>query len=183
MLARGTKLKENQITHREDGVTEITAYYKGEPQIVLVDTIDWPLVEPYYWFIDQVKKGQFYVSTYTGQWQEKGKRKIRMHRLFLPDSKQVDHIDRNRFNHCRSNLRAATNQQNNMNRGKIEGTSCKYIGVSWDSKRKKFQAGIKFNGKRIALGRFISAEEAARVRDAKAVELFGEFASLNFPKQ
>lgn len=39
------------------------------------------------------------------------------------------------------------------------------------------------NGKTIYLGSYNTSEEAARVYDTKAKELFGDFALLNFPEQ
>ena len=42
---------------------------------------------------------------------------------------------------------------------------------------------ISFKGVRIWLGSFLDEVEAARAYDAKAVELFGEFARLNFPDE
>lgn len=44
------------------------------------------------------------------------------------------------------------------------------------------QGYIHFNYKKINLGTYKSIEEAARVYDIKAKELFGEFAWLNFPE-
>ena len=46
---------------------------------------------------------------------------------------------------------------------------------------RRWVARIRNNRKDIGIGRFDTAEEAARAYDAKAAELFGEFASLNFP--
>jgi hypothetical protein len=186
MISLGTKLAKNEVSHNpETGVTTIFCLHKGQRMEILIDTADWPLVEPYSWYAEKAKK-TFYANTNTGSWKngKRGKRQ-RLHALLFPEAQQVDHQDHNGLNCCRGNLRPSTHQQNNWNRTKNQKpTSCKYLGVSWDKTRQKFQAGIKINGKRIALGRFDSAEEAARVRDAKALELFGEFASLNFrPEQ
>ena len=47
----------------------------------------------------------------------------------------------------------------------------------------KWFAKIYFEGRRIWLGYFLHETEAARAYDAKAVELFGEFAHLDFPEE
>ena len=110
----------------------------------------------------------------------------RVHRLlaetFIPNPNNlpfVDHIDRDKTNNSLSNLRWATNQQNCMNASKTKNTSSLYKGVSWFKQAKKWQSQIKFNGKKIHLGLFNSEEDSARAYDLKAIELFGEFASIN----
>ena len=91
----------------------------------------------------------------------------------------IDHIDRDTKNNSLSNLRWVTNQENMMNKTKQNNTSSLYKGVYWHKQNKKWQSNIKFNGKSIYLGLFNSEEAAARKYDQKAIELFGEFASIN----
>jgi len=91
---------------------------------------------------------------------------------------QVDHIDHNPLNNCRSNLRVVTNAQNQMNSRKRVGCSSKYKGVS--NRYNKWRVYIKLNGESIYLGSYNDEIEAAKVYDKKAKELFGEYASLNF---
>lgn len=57
-----------------------------------------------------------------------------------------------------------------------------YKGVYFHKCQQKFNVRISANNKRFDLGYYDSAEEAARAYDAKAKELFGEFAYLNFPE-
>lgn len=92
-----------------------------------------------------------------------------------------DHADRNFLNNQKNNLREATKQQNAQNSSKILGTICNYKGVYFEAKRNKFKCAIRFNGKLIHLGYFSDELEAAKMYDSKALELFKEFASINFP--
>ena len=48
---------------------------------------------------------------------------------------------------------------------------------------KPWRAYIRHNQKLIHLGMYKTKEEAARAYDKKAVEVFGEFAHLNFPEE
>ena len=97
-------------------------------------------------------------------------------------SQMYDHIDRNAFNNQKNNLRPATQQQNCFNRPKGAGCSSQYKGVSWKKNLKKWAAQIKYEQRAIYLGCYQTEVEAAKVYDAKAKELFGEFAVLNFPQ-
>jgi hypothetical protein len=114
----------------------------------------------------------------------RGKR-IFMHRLILPPprGKMTDHSDGNRANNCRCNLRVCDRSENSHNCRKSGGGSSIYKGVSYDRKTHKWCARCFYRGRRIPLGFFESDIEAARAYDRKAVELFGEFARLNFPRE
>jgi hypothetical protein len=103
---------------------------------------------------------------------------------FILEKPICDHIDKNPANNCRCNLREATVQQNNYNRGKIRaGTPSKFIGVT-AVKRKKgyaYAAHVVYNKKQVYFKTFELEEDAARARDIAALKYFGEFANLNFP--
>lgn len=49
------------------------------------------------------------------------------------------------------------------------------VGVNWDKSRGKWQASIRFRGKKYNLGRFASKYEAAEIRRLAEEELFGNF--------
>ena len=63
---------------------------------------------------------------------------------------------------------------------KAYGKVPQYIGVSWDKEKNRYVAYIRFNGKRIYIGRSKNPELLAKKRDQKAKELFGDYARLNF---
>lgn len=102
-----------------------------------------------------------------------------MHRLVLPppDGMFIDHIDGDKLNNQRSNLRVCTNQQNHANRGLNKNNTSGYKGVIVNGS--KWEARIKFNYKTLHLGSFSDIIDAAQMYNAKAKELFGEFARLN----
>jgi hypothetical protein len=106
--------------------------------------------------------------------------KVMMHRFILgltPNDPEVDHRNRNGLDNRRENLRLATRSQQMANRRLFTQTSTGYKGVA--RRGAKFAAYI--GARRMYLGLFPTAEAAALAYDAKAVELFGEFACLNLP--
>ena len=58
-----------------------------------------------------------------------------------------------------------------------------YIGVSKAKRKNAFEAYIHFCGRKYHIGTFDDSKLAAKVRDNAASMLFGEFASLNFPRE
>jgi HNH endonuclease/AP2 domain-containing protein len=109
------------------------------------------------------------------------KQNILLHRFLLdaPTTLEVDHINGNRLDNRRSNLRLSTSQTNAWNRRPKNGN--RFKGIRRRT-QKRWLASIYFENKQITIGNFDSPEEAARAYDVKAKELFGEFARLNFPK-
>jgi len=108
---------------------------------------------------------------------------IKMHRLVMKvsDSKVcIDHADGNPLNNQKYNLRACTHTQNMANRKVPANNKSGYKGVSWHKQHGKWYASISANRKLIFLGLFADLIEAAKAYDAKAKEIHGEFANLNF---
>lgn len=92
----------------------------------------------------------------------------------------VDHKDHDGLNNRRSNLRWATQSQNCVNTSKLARGVSGFRGVS--KMRNKWHAAVNVSKKRIHLGTYVTAEEAAKAYDRAAREHFGEFARLNFPE-
>lgn len=95
---------------------------------------------------------------------------------------KVDHKDGDGLNNCKNNLRVCTHQENMYNSKSSKNSTSKYKGVCL-KKGGKYEANITHNRCLIYLGRFETEYYAAKAYDEKAIELFGEFAYLNFPKQ
>ncbi len=106
---------------------------------------------------------------------------MKKHELWKPDF-EVDHLDGNRINNQKWNLRLVTGSQNQWNQAPRPGCSSRYKGVTWD-KRGYWSVRIRYHYKQLYLGNFLVEEEAARAYDQKALELFGPHARTNFSPQ
>ena len=96
-----------------------------------------------------------------------------LHRLLFPEAAEyeIDHINGDKLDNRRQNLRLCTHQQNafNQKRRRTNTSGC-------------YEAYIHHHGRKHHLGLFPDALLAARMRDCVARLLFGEYARLNFPK-
>lgn|SRR5574343_15531 len=112
-----------------------------------------------------------------------GVRKL-LHRLILSEpAGMIDHINQNKLDNRRENLRVVTNQQNMANTVPRVTNKSGFKGVHFIPNKARWQATICFNGKTQHIGYAKTAEEAARKYDTKAKQLFGEYAYLNFPEE
>lgn len=137
-------------------------------QAALVDDDNYERLVQYNWFIADGRAKR-----------TEGSQRTRMHHDVIgypPDGYEVDHKDRNPLNNQRENLHFVTHSFNIQNQAVNNPAGFK--GVTKHGKHWKAQ--IKFQGVTYHIGTFNTAEEAAKARDAKAVELRGEGASVNF---
>jgi hypothetical protein len=98
-----------------------------------------------------------------------------VHKILMPDG-ECDHIDRNKLNCCRDNLRYVTRSENMQNRA---AWGCWPKGISFDEQKQLFRARIQKDGKRIGLGRYKVLEEAVAAYNKAAIELYGELAAMS----
>lgn len=80
--------------------------------------------------------------------------------MSCPDNMYVDHINGNRFDNRKCNLRICTNQENNFNTIKKTTNTSGYKGVWFDKDRNKWVSEIKCNNIKVFLGRFNIIEDA-----------------------
>jgi hypothetical protein len=153
----------------------------GKGFVAVIDDEDADLVAGFKWY-PMKAEGKVYAAGWKHM--PPGRYFVHLHRL-IADAQPgeiIDHVDRDPLNCRRSNLRRVTRQQNRFNTGpqrKLGGTTSKYKGVFFCRTTGRFRARIVRNGQRTYLGCFLNEDDAARAYNAKAKELFGEFAYLN----
>jgi hypothetical protein len=96
----------------------------------------------------------------------------RVHRLvaqaFLENNlgkSAVDHIDEDKQNNLKSNLRWVTNQENSELYYSKRESSSKYNGVSYDNRDNVWRARFYEGGKEVFIGSFDSEDSAKEARD------------------
>ena len=152
----------------DDGRAEL----KCGDYVILLDSDDVDLASRYQWSV-----GIHGYATHGA-----GRDQILMHRLLLGanDSEVVDHINRNRLDNRRKNLRICSQMLNVMNKSRLEAGSNPFKGICRTADG-MWQAQITFEGKQMYLGRSSDPVVAAKAYDTAARVLCGEFAYLNFP--
>lgn len=90
----------------------------------------------------------------------------------------VDHLDFNKRNNRRSNLRICRQSANVSRKRKHKTGTSTFKGVHV-SANGRIYAEIQPAGRRLYLGRFVTLEDAARAYDAAAIEAYGDAAMTN----
>lgn len=164
--------------------------YRPRPPVPDCETVKTiPLGDGFYAYVDAAD----YEWLSRWKWHMQGgyairyekKKLIFMHRQIArpPAGMIVDHKNRNRLDNTRDNLRICTHQENTQNAAKIQGAYSRFKGVSYRKERDKYFAQIRCNNEQFYLGLFEKEVDAARAYDRRAIELFGEFARVNFPEE
>lgn len=110
-----------------------------------------------------------------------GKQKrIRLHRLIMgfPKKMMIDHINGNKLDNRKSNLRICNGKENTRNSSVQKRNKLGVKGVSITHSN-TYQAQIQVDGKLKYLGSYKTIKEAADAYDLAAQKYFGEFARLN----
>jgi hypothetical protein len=168
-------MRRNKLIHHESLDGSHYVGYTRRGTAFTFDKGDLALVGLHSW---HVSKRGYLATKYKG-------RVVPLHRLLLgnPKGMNVDHVNRDKMDNRRRNLRLCTPQENSFNQSIRKTNTTGYIGVSKVKDRHAFEAYIHYCGRKYHIGTFPDEILAARVRDNAAAMLFGSFASLNFPQR
>ena len=127
-------------------------------KVAVVDDVDYEQLSRYKWQFDRYAYRTIVLDN--GK-----KRSIRMHRAIMqpPKGLVVDHINGDKLDNRRSNLRVVEYSVNSINRhcGKRPNSSSKYHGVFWDNSKQKWRASSRNK----VIGRYETQEQAAQAYD------------------
>ena len=110
-----------------------------------------------------------YIVVYTGKTAANKSGLTRLHRLVInaPVDMEVDHINGNKLDNSKDNLRLATRQNNSRNVAAKGYSKCKTTG--------KYRAFIKLSGKSVCIGSFKTEKDASEAYKSETAKQFGEF--------
>jgi len=141
---------------------------RGSEEYAVVDIDDYELANKYSWFLAH---GYATSNMY-------GNKHTKLHRLILnlQDRKQeVDHINHNRLDNRKSNLRVCDRFGNGRNLSLKSNNTSGYPGVSFWKSRNKWRARIKVNYVGIHIGLYDTLQEAVEARHNAEIKYFGDF--------
>lgn len=172
------KLNKRYNTFDLSGLCGVGYTRKGEKYYF--DLEDYQIIKDYCWYLND--NGYLIASL------PNSNKKIRFHRLILSDElnkneeQLVDHINHNKLDNRKQNLRLVNYQKNAMNM-KIKTTNTSGVtGVIFDNNRQKWVASIMVDYKTIFLGRFPTFKEAFNARKKAEEKYFGEYSYNNSMK-
>lgn len=144
----------------------------------IIDDEDFEIVNKHKWFFS----GRYAMKTF---YADKKKKTVLLHRFILGinnllvDGLETDHINRNKLDNRKSNLRQVNSTINMLNRGISKNNTSGYRGVYRQVENKKWVAHIQVKNKSIYLGTTNDKREAAKLYNEAAFNLYGNFAQLN----
>ena len=142
----------------------------------IVDADDFEFINRWKW--------QYIKSGYANRVTNRGRGNyinVLMHRVVTscPEGKQVDHINGNKLDNRKSNLRIVSSSQNNYAKSLASNNKSGFKGVSYESRSNKWIAVIIKEGKRKHIGTYPDPVTAAFAYNEAAEQMFGEYAKLN----
>lgn len=123
---------------------------------------------------------------YTKIWFAKKRRTVAMHRIILmresAASLEIDHINRDKLDNRRVNLRMDTWSVNRINRKQQRNNKTGHKGVTWLANKKRFVCWIGGSSGpfgRVYCGQHKTLKAAAMAYNNMAKKLYGKYACLN----
>ena len=163
--------KNNKRYNTYDLTGEYGIGYTSKGEEFWFDLEDYDKIKDYCWHVNQYcgyLEGQSYGITY------------KFHREIMGLSKEdksvfVDHINHNKLDNRKENLRLCSNSENCKNRNIAKNNKSGVTGVTWSKQMNKWKANIGVDNKLIHLGFFSDKEKAIEARKEAELLYYKEF--------
>lgn len=158
--------KRNKFIKIDDGYA-IELYKPNTSEVInyaFISEEDYDLCKDIYWIITEYG----YVRGYLNG------RQIFLHKLITNTDNNIliDHKNLNKLDNRRNNLRVANHCLNSLNRLPQSNSTTGITGVSYDTRRNKYRAYIKKNGKQYFLGYHEEIGSAIESRNKAFYDIF-----------
>ena len=159
--------KDNQKHNNIKQVDNIIDVMLCEDKFFMCDIKDWENCNNIYWYLNNTGYARGVVD---------GK-SILFHNYIIEtgDDEEIDHIDGNRLNNTRTNLRVIKRIDNMKNKGKYINNTSGVTGVYYHKKLDKWEARIQADGISHYLGIYDNYEDAVSIRKNAEEKYFGKF--------
>lgn len=165
-LRKGNKSIRKISNEYEVNSDEVIVHFHNSDLLMLCDYDDLNFVKQYTWTL----QSSGYATTRING-------KIRtFHKAILdaPDGKVIDHINGNKLDNRKKNLRIVSMKENAINRKIMKNNTTGITGVG--VRNGKYIAYIGVDKKFVFLGAYLNIEDAARARKNAEQKYFGEYA-------
>ncbi len=145
----------------------------GDVYWCVIDKEDYEKVKNYRWYCNS---SGYAVTANSGH-------VMRLHSVILDchlsklSGYTIDHINRNRLDNRKCNLRICTHSENTQNQKR---KSTLFKGIYFNKSNNKWRSLIRMNGITYRLGSYIDPVDAAIAYDIAALTLYGDTACINF---
>lgn len=142
---------------------------------------------PFYFDLDDYQQVKQYCWSQNSQGyihakEREAGRSIKLHRLVMGVNNPkiyLDHINRNKQDCRKDNLRICTNAQNQINRNLRKDNVSGYTGICFNRLKNKWVATISHKEKNIHIGYYHDINDALSARLSKEREFYGEFSQMS----
>ena len=181
-------MKKVILWDNQNQVSTLAALVDDEDYEKVIEAIKYKNGEPGKWYTHKPPTSNTHYANC-------GSRTKAMHRIIMdtPKGMDTDHKNGNGLDNRKENLRICTRAQNSRNKKLRCDSASGYKGVyKYKGPKNLKKPYIAYvgdpatsfpNTRQLKLGYYATGEEAAAVRDKKALEVHGEFAYLNFPER
>lgn len=143
-------------------------------KVAIVDDADFERLSQYKWRYASVGYAACYIEGSVSEY---------MHRLITspPHKMEVDHINQDKLDNRRENLRVVTSGHNKLNRSMASNTSGA-TGVYYyknEGRQKRWWAYLRLDGRRKSLGYFHTLEEASEARKTAEKDIWLKLKTTN----